>query len=118
MRKLSLLAILLLTLTTSQGVADTGSFVGGNDLYEACRSDYSGDFGKCIGYVQGIADAAATLANSGDAKCLFAIPRGVTAGQIRDVVVKWLTDHPQDRHYTASSLAISAFIDAFPNCGK
>ncbi len=39
---------------------------------------------------------------------------GVTNGQVRDVVVKYLKDHPEERHFLASILAVKALSKAFP----
>jgi hypothetical protein len=61
-----------------------------------------------FGYVLGAADASVGLA------CL---PANVTQGQITDIVLKYLGDHPDRRHYRAASLVREALLESFP-CAK
>jgi hypothetical protein len=39
--------------------------------------------------------------------------KGVDKGQVRDVVLKYLRDHPAKRHQPSASLTIEAMTDAF-----
>jgi Rap1a immunity proteins len=38
---------------------------------------------------------------------------GLTKGQVADVLIKYLKDHPESRHEPAASLAFQAFSTAF-----
>lgn len=38
----------------------------------------------------------------------------VTNGQLMDVFLKYLKDHPEQRHYTSSSLFTASLAEAFP----
>ena len=40
--------------------------------------------------------------------------RGITVGQLVEVVVNYLRDHPEARHYAANSVAGVALKQAFP----
>jgi len=89
-----------------------GAFYTGNELLEFCRSqnpvtavDYVKD-ASCIFYIAGITDVINTRQ--------ACIASSVTAGQVRDVVVKWLKANPQERHYTAHNLVVLALSKAFP----
>ena len=41
---------------------------------------------------------------------LTIIPAGLTQGQVFDVLLRRLKDHPDDRHFTLHSVAAHAFI--------
>jgi hypothetical protein len=59
----------------------------------------------------GVADAMQEDTVWGRRACL---PEVSVAGQARDVAVRYLTDHPESRHYTAASLVAEALEEAFP----
>jgi hypothetical protein len=42
------------------------------------------------------------------------VPDGVSAGQLVEVVKKWLREHPENWHYGADSLVAAALQEAFP----
>ncbi|MFP6801731.1 MAG: Rap1a/Tai family immunity protein, partial [Pseudomonadales bacterium] len=47
----------------------------------------------------------------------FCVPEGengVTAGQLRKIVVKYLNENPEELHLTAGSLVSNALNEAFP----
>ena len=66
----------------------------------------------CLGYVEALADAVAGKVNTLGTAC-FA--ENVIGEQVVDVVVKWLEEHPEARHYSGQSVA--AIVQAFP-CAK
>ena len=87
----------------------------GNNLAESCEAwggrasnDAATNFktGACVGYIWGLAGAGEGSA--------FCFPHGVQANQIVDVIKKWLQDHPELRHYAASSLITAALKEKFP----
>ena len=88
---------------------------GGSQLYDWCRmADTDEDEsvkmlskGLCAGYIGGEADTLA-IANSG---CL---EKGTRLEQLIDLVKVYLANHPESRHYAASSLVISAIAEKFP----
>jgi hypothetical protein len=83
-------------------------FQTGNDLYSECNSPKSSpDFNTCLAYVEGMADAFAGLP-------LVCFPSHVTVGQTVDIVMKYLRDHPEDRHYSAAGEALEALGSVFP----
>src|ERR1700722_9129009 len=67
-------------------------FVTGNDLFSKCSSNSP----LCMGYVAGVSDVMST---NGD----ICLPNDATLQQIVDTVVKYLSDHPERQHYSASS---------------
>lgn len=90
----------------------------GNGLLDSCtNADSMLRKGVCIGYISGASDALQMLDSDKEAKRYICTPAGVTRGQIRDVVIKYLTDHPQSRQNPAEALIFVALAEAFP-CGK
>jgi hypothetical protein len=91
------------------GHAFTANFLNGSDLLEKCNTQL--DI-VCIGYINAVAYAM----NDGNAVNGFkaCIPLGVTAQQIKDVAVQYLTKNPAIRNYAAAGLVAAALSEAFP----
>ena len=88
------------------GGSSSSSYMTGNKLYEECTSQ---DYSFCLGYVMGVSDALnATKPN------FFCAPLSVKANQELAAVVKYLRDHPETWHYSASSEVGVALKKAFP----
>jgi hypothetical protein len=77
----------------------------GNSLWQKCLPVDSQGF--CLGYVRGVAETLMPLVR-------ICIPGNVTIGQLRDVALKYLQEHPEQRHKHATSLLLSAFNGAWP----
>ncbi|MCI0431279.1 MAG: hypothetical protein L0210_12175 [Rhodospirillales bacterium] len=92
----SLGPVLLLALATNfvapqKALSDTW-YVFGNELYRDCTDSNQLDLQMfCLGYIAGVA-----------------------LGQARDVVSKWLSENPKDRHLLAANNVLRALRDAFP----
>ena len=128
--KKSLLAYLTIGfLCPSIGQAEP---VPGNDLLTACveKSDLAKS-GFCIGYLIGVVEGlrygaavpmfAAQMEGStkeigelADSFLGFCPPPEVQYSQHFDIVVNYLTVHPETRHESARTLVISALAEAFP----
>jgi hypothetical protein len=116
MNKLGLIAAMSALLLPTPGAAeDSGPFLSGDTLFERCtRGDETGD-DFCIGYVAGSVDMLISLQRQGPPGAKQAcMPQGVTLGQVRDVVIKYLSDEPQFRKLDAAALVITALEQAFP----
>ncbi len=91
------------------------SFIDGVELLSLCLDPEDGPFvthGYCMGYISGIADAMGAGSEvNGYAACF---PEGVAAGNLRDVVVRWLSDNPQAQHNNAEELVAEALSVFFP----
>jgi hypothetical protein len=93
-------------------------FYDGNKLFDVCTanradSTYDSKWGECVGYVTAIAD----LLLYGGVPALgwnACVPAGATIGQIRDVVIQYLYQHPEMRHQTAIGMTAVALRTAFP----
>jgi hypothetical protein len=112
MRLTPLVVVAGLLWPASTFAQDDGSsshgYLNGNKLYENCTSS---DSLFCSGYVMGVSDALKLNALKLN---LFYSPSSVTAHQELAVVVKYLRDHPETRHYSAASDIGVALAMAFP----
>jgi hypothetical protein len=111
MKKLILAAFMVCVVSPAWGDA----FQSGNGLHTLCQ-DKKGSFnnGACHGYIIGVFDAL-NGADRGIGGTVYCRPTGaVTQGQIVAVLKNWLNKNPQHRHFTAPSLAVAAFSEAFP----
>jgi hypothetical protein len=82
--------------------------ISGNQLFSNCSAkEDSVEFGRCVGYVAGVADL-------GDG-AVFCIPPGkVTYRQLKDITMKFLTDQPAMRSEPASTLMAAILIAHYP----
>jgi hypothetical protein len=90
-----------------------GASFDGNLLYSYCKSKHLTAQGFCNGYIQGVG----VLNGAADDRfggLRFCLPNGVNLSQQQDVVVKWLSENPQERHHPASYVVIRALDQAFP----
>jgi hypothetical protein len=85
-------------------------FLSGNDLLQLCDTDYA----QCDGYVEGVIDhLEASRANERLSPC---VPIGTDGEQAKNVVVKYMKDHPQMRKEPAWAVVDIAVVTAW-NCG-
>lgn len=98
------------------GSTANASFLTGNELHDYCESLP----GTALGYIMGVADfnginlAVVDLnGQSVQAKKFVCIPANATGDQTKDVVCKYLADHPKDRNLPAPILVYSALLDAW-----
>jgi uncharacterized protein YneF (UPF0154 family) len=83
------------------------AFDNGNELLHNCtiRGEFAG--GLCYGLITGYYDGMRLSYT-----CAKDDPK-INRQQIRDIVVKFLGDHPEARHLPAIYLAARAFVEAF-----
>lgn len=98
-------------LNQAPAVVQAGEFIDGNKLYEMCSEDESSPnhyqfTAWCTGYILGTYD---TIRGSGlSSNLAICVPTGVSSGQLTDIVVKALREHPEVRHNSASMLVGAA----------
>src|SRR5262245_31679627 len=93
------------------------SFLGGNDLFDVCSDGRDVVQQICKAYVEGVADTILgvnALKANGYEVPSACIPTHVTSEQVKDVVMQYLTAHPETRHKAAAHQALSALQAAFP----
>lgn len=112
-------ALAFVATITSQASANAGGgYVDGNRLLDACGRSDEANSGKdptfCIGYIIGGVDMilAKNIAEPQNASAC--ITEGVTGGQIRSIVVKFLVETPEIRHFPASLAIWRSLTRAFP----
>jgi len=66
------------------------------------------DFGFCFGYLKGILDRDEMFERK------VCVPSEVTNGQIMDVVLKYMREHPESRHLNPGVQALVALHGPFP----
>lgn len=115
--------ILVLGLLGSPVSAD---FFDGQELHRLCTSEDVRENQVCTGYAIGVVDSAEDLAirasisperfgdNAADLIMPYCVPVGAGGRQLKDIVAKYLTDNPQERHFKAVSLVSLAMMEAFP----
>jgi hypothetical protein len=103
-----LAAGLIALLATSTAQAQRVSNVKGTTLLKACTG---ANATACDAYVDGFSDA---IVAGGKDHALACIPKSSTGTELRDVLVKFLKDHPEDQNLKATTLATRAFAKAYP----
>ena len=90
----------------------------GNELKATCNApDNSYSAGICFGFVYGFAAGVNGGFYSSYIETYYCPPPGISAGQLRDVTVKYLNDHPEELHEYAATIVSNALSEAFP-CKK
>jgi hypothetical protein len=92
------------------GIAQAEYFDTGNEIWNVCTDNAPGHNYLCIG----MAAAYYDMMVAAGYQC--AMPAGDRT-QVRDVILKYLSDNPATRTTPASELAIAAFATAF-QCAK
>ncbi|WP_161594667.1 Rap1a/Tai family immunity protein [Marimonas lutisalis] len=128
MRSILLASLLNLLITPQPTSAQS---VPGNGLYEACTSEDPALLGFCLGYLvghiegqfwggllfaQGVGATMETSEFNAFANSVFhhCVPSDASNQQLRDVVVKYLSENPASRHEPARYLVWEAYREAFP----
>ncbi len=99
--------------------SDSFSFKSGNDLLHDCQQPEMSSAGVCIGYILGVLDMINTEQNSGRSRESLSqggdvcLPPTIDGWQVRDVVKKYLVDHPEARSLHASRLVWRAVVKAW-----
>lgn len=97
-------------------VREAGSAVmleTGNDLLTVCRGDLLNIL-TCTVFLQGVYRGFMGGVAFSKANPIICVPEGANGKQMRDIVVKYVTEHPETRHQTADLLTIKALNSAFP----
>lgn len=110
MRKI--LALLLLSVGTPVWAATDG-----NSLYEQCNrtaqtNNDAAALIACNNYIVGVIDGYRMTKEGYD---WLQIPDGVKGQQLQDIVLKYLIDNPEKRHWAAVILVMNAVNTAFPH---
>lgn len=88
------------------------AYYTGNSLFDLCRKD---EF-SCTVYIQGVLDGQFSTIVATSRDVAYCIPESSKPQQVKDVVVAYLTAHPERRHLLAAGLITNALADAWPQC--
>jgi len=78
------------------------AYVTGNTLYDQCKSN------------EGAVDYDNALFNAGLINRTYCIPPDVQSGQLKDVVLQYLSRHPEKRQLSGGALITFALHESFP----
>jgi Rap1a immunity proteins len=112
--------ILLTSAAFASQVSDRNVVVSdldGNRLLHICSESEDSHSDFCSGFIVGARDGAVLATKLRDAKAILDVPVEVKQEQMLAVVVKYLNDHPEERHKQAALLVIFALSKAFPPQG-
>jgi Rap1a immunity proteins len=87
--------------------------ISGNFWQRLCASEGASQIHQCIGYLEGLSDGSLMWQEFGSSAD-FCPPDGVTLGQIRKVVLRYLEQHPHELHRPFAMLATFALRESFP----
>lgn len=107
-----IVAVVALAISSmSAPVPALAAFKDGNDLWNVCGESDTRNQHLCLQYITGVVDGVTAIS----ARNLPFCPRkGVKAGQIQDLVIRYIESHPQDRDRPAAWLILSALAEAYP----
>ena len=119
-RVLVYLCVALLAATSAPPFVSPAAayFLDGDELMNHCSANIADerfDPAVCVTYIMGAYDGFMfqRLVRS-QPRCT---PRTLTAGKLREVVVEYLRDNPDNRAMDASALVWNAIIAEWPDCG-
>lgn len=95
------------------------AFQDGNALLADCTAErgsttYYQRSAYCSAYIIGVFDDF-MLNREIEGKGVCA-SSNITSGQVRDIVVKWMNDTPQMRHFSGATVVRMAIIASWPTC--
>lgn len=108
-------AVICTTMLAAPASADTdlpGS-LSGNDLYNYCTEDDSEVPLYCTGYLKGVIETL-TWWEIDTKRCFSELPNGITYVKLKDFIVKYLRDHPEQRYLPAPRLVSRALVLGWP----
>jgi hypothetical protein len=91
---------------------DTVSFVVGRDLFGFCSNRSANSQSFCNGYLAGVADALSVVNTMGVKTACLQL--NIANEQVKDIVMQYLTAHPEKRDLAAAGQGLMALQAAFP----
>ena len=94
-----MLMAVLYVLPGHGAAAEEQGFLDGNKLFDLCKEGGSITNQRvCVGYLMGVADVGQQLYKGG-----LCMPTGVAVSDLRDLVMEYLEENPDQRRYAAFS---------------
>ena len=101
MRKLLVALLMVPTIAHAE-------FMTGNQLHSKLTGTDVSERIQALGYIQGVFDAGQHFRHCAPDNI------GITAGQVRDIVLKYLNERPELRNFTADLLIIDSLKQLWP----
>ena len=112
--KLKVLAFVAVMAMSVNNHTNAGYFTG-RHILDLCESESFGNRESCIMYLSGLIDLQDSLYKWKDlTKKYYCIPVGEDISQIQKVFIKHANKNPDKLDWTATSVAIHAFAEAYP----
>jgi hypothetical protein len=115
--KRSIFGFVFAALLSAQG-AWADSYYTGYKLLEYCnphlKLENSSAAGVCLGYITAATDTAIDWFNTTGLDSQVCVPGSVSIGKLREIVVKYLEEHPEELHKGAAGIVLNALYNAFP----
>lgn len=117
---IQIMRVFLFVLLLLPASAASAAFMDGNRLYEACANEPQ----LVLFYTAGVADQGLNnvqrvrATGLGNAVMFGICTKGITIGQMRDVVCRSLAENPSTRHLGGALLVTGALAKAFPLGGS
>ncbi|WP_409977008.1 Rap1a/Tai family immunity protein [Afifella sp. JA880] len=113
------LAVALSISTPSNFVAAqqlNADFITGNKFVELCKIDSQHAEYFCKGYLTAVIQSVLRDMgrNTKGHISIICIPSGVDYFQLNDVVVKYIINYPEKRHFTVHNIASDALVTYYP----
>jgi hypothetical protein len=110
--------VLAILVTRAVQGAEPNTPDDGNKMLRMCASGGSGvESGYCTGRVEGWIDgvhAGQAMSQVRFSDRQVCVPNGATTGQNVAIFVKYLREHPEQRHESPSMLMLYSFTKAYP----
>lgn len=100
------LSALMLITSTSANAQSSQTFMSGNKLLSSCEGGNLDQI-VCMSYIVGVVDTQDGVGVDPKLRKLQ-IPKTVTPGQLKDIVVRFLKAHPEHRDALAAQLVFMA----------
>jgi hypothetical protein len=85
-------------------------FLDGNKLFSICTSGVLADRADCLGYTSGVFDALQSVR--------WCAPENVTRGQVRDIILQFLTNNPALRSQGSADVLIRSALEPVWPCAN
>jgi Rap1a immunity proteins len=119
---LKMIIALPILVTFLQPSSANANFLSGNDLFRSCSTEkdsnvYYQEQARCYAYILGSYDTLDLFGRVEGTSPLVCSPNGLVANQVVDIVVAYLKNNPETRHWGASDIVMMALSKSFP-CKK
>ena len=91
------------------------SDIQGTELLRSCNMGFATNgFQFCEAFIEGVRDGVVLATELRGAKPIIETPAGAKQEQLKDAVLKYLNEHPEEHHKPAAVLVVAALSQAFP----